>query len=238
MEDSTSRMLSGKWGNINLEAQAGLGSERQPADQYYCSGAGGAEGNWIWSSTFKRRNWEKHVRLSGHVQHIRSYEVVKSIQKIWSCKTKTVRNLPRCGSASPSLGLTVKVSVDPFVISWPGFNSEARPEDQTQTEMMSWKQEEITSHSADLRPNTSVLQKTREHNEISHRPGCIWGKEPKNRKASNLTTACVGEALYLQNLNLSHAPWCWDMPKQEKTASMEIFCLLSSIVSEAVTIIT
>lgn len=124
------------------------------------------------------------------------------------------------------------------MVSWPGFNSEARPEDQTQTEMMSWKQEEIKSHSADLRPNTSVLQKRREHNEISHRPGCVWGTEPKNRKASHLTTACVGEVLDLQNLNLSHGPWCWDMPKQEKTASMEIFCLLSSSFSETETIIS
>lgn len=63
----------------------------------------------------------------------------------------------------------------------------------------------------------------------------MWGKEPKNRKASHLTTACEGEAIYLKKLNLSHGPWGWDMPKQEKTASMEIFCLLSSIFSEAVT---
>lgn len=149
-----------------------------------------------------------------------------------------------CISISGPLISLLKISVDSFVISWPGFNSEARPEDQTQIEMMSWKQEEIKSHSADLRPNTSVLQKTRDaHNETSHRPGCVWGKEPKNRKTSNLTTLCVGEALYLyilylQNLNLSHGPWCWNMPKQEKTASMEIFYLLSSIFSEAVTIIT
>lgn len=70
-----------------------------------------------------------------------------------------------CISISGPLISLLKISVDSFVISWPGFNSEARPEDQTQTEMMSWKQEEIKSHSADLRPNTSVLQKTREHNE-------------------------------------------------------------------------
>lgn len=138
-----------------------------------------------------------------------------------------------CISISGSLISLLKISVDPIVMSWPGFNSEARPEDQTQTEMMLWKQEEIKSHSADLQPNTSVLQKTREHSEISRGPGCIWGNEPKNRKASHLTTACMGEALYLQNLNLSHGPWCWNMPKQEKTASMEVFCLLSSKFSEA-----